>query len=71
MQDYLPDMAYQGVITAHTRHGVRLYLAHLAYINALQGSTGTQPNIEAAPATAGAAAGAAAGTAGTAVSRRA
>lgn len=38
-------MAYEGVITAHTRKGVRLYLVHLAYIHALQ----TRPSTQAAP----------------------
>jgi hypothetical protein len=45
VQDYLPDMAYEGIITAHTRRGVRLYLVHLAYIHALQ----TRPATQAAP----------------------
>lgn len=45
-------MAYEGVVSAHTRHGVRLYLVHLAYITALQG-TGAQPDSQAATATAG------------------
>jgi hypothetical protein len=62
LQDYLPDMAFEGVVTAHTQHGVRVYLVHLAYINALQGissSPGTdagadKPVPAAVPATAAA-----------------
>lgn len=38
LQDYLPDMAYEGVVTARTQLGVRVYFAHLAYVNALQES---------------------------------
>lgn len=42
LQDYLPDMAYEGVVTAHTRAGVRLYFVHLAYSHALQARHATQ-----------------------------
>ena len=42
VQDYLPDMAYEGVVTAHTRAGVRLYFVHLAYSHALQARQATQ-----------------------------
>jgi hypothetical protein len=45
-------MAYEGVVSAHTKHGMRLYLVHLAYTTALQG-TAAQADGQAATAMAG------------------
>lgn len=40
MQEFVPDMAYEGIVAGYNRHGARIYLLHHMYDDALLRAAG-------------------------------